>query len=427
MTFVAAIMAFLLFGWTAPDGAWAMIPRDVPVSVIAARYASSATADGTLVAEYDYDPYGRLIRETGPKAASCPFRYSTKYRDPDLGLLYYGHRWYDAAALKWLIPDPIGERGGDNLTAFCDGDPINSVDPLGLATMEFDLDYDPSTDQVLVVLRRCPWWKAQMNLSNWTDVPDTRRWRPATTRESAHWRRVKSGDVVGARLTALSEARLEDGYHEMLRYQGALAASTATAPAVAGASLLVKSFVASSAYAAAYEAGGIPTGDVSGERYALTVAVGTTGGVVIGGTTRAIGSFVSEIKRMPLQATLRDCRVGQWHATSLSPSPNAAKSAVVPKQITVIGSRTDTLAAKGWPGHNVLDVPTWTAKGNIKWLDSAIRRGDEIYLATDPAKHAAILDGLPTRPFSAFTDLELPYLQWRGYVQEGVRMVPKAP
>ncbi len=105
----------------------------------------------------------------------------------------------------------------------------------------------------------------------------------------------------------------------------------------------------------------------------------------------------------------------------------AARGAVVPNQITVIGSRADTLTARAWPSHNVLDVPTWTAKGNIKWLDSAIRRGDEIYLATDPARHAAMLDSLPTRPFSAFTDLELPYLQWRGYVQEGVRMVPKAP
>jgi RHS repeat-associated protein len=74
-----------------------------------------ATADGTLVAEYDYDPYGRLIRETGPQAATCPFRYSTKYRDPDLELYYYGYRWYDAASLKWLTPDPIGERGGANL------------------------------------------------------------------------------------------------------------------------------------------------------------------------------------------------------------------------------------------------------------------------------------------------------------------------
>ena len=95
-----------------------------------------ATADGTLLAEYDYDPYGRLIRETGPQAATCPFCYSTNYRDPDLELYYYGYRWYDAAAMKWLTPDPIGERGGANLTAFCSADPINKVDPLGLATLE---------------------------------------------------------------------------------------------------------------------------------------------------------------------------------------------------------------------------------------------------------------------------------------------------
>lgn len=77
-----------------------------------------------------------LLRQTGAKEASCPFRYSTKYRDPDLALYYYGYRWYDAAALKWLTPDPLGERGGVNLTAFCDGDPINKVDPLGLEEFE---------------------------------------------------------------------------------------------------------------------------------------------------------------------------------------------------------------------------------------------------------------------------------------------------
>ena len=136
MIFLVPILAFLFFGWVAPDAARAMIPRDAPASVIATRYSPSETADGTLVAEYDYDPYGRLIRETGPQAATCPFRYSTKWYDPDLGLLYYGHRWYDAASLKWLTPDPIGERGGANLTAFCDGDPINRVDPLGLFTPE---------------------------------------------------------------------------------------------------------------------------------------------------------------------------------------------------------------------------------------------------------------------------------------------------
>jgi hypothetical protein len=58
------------------------------------------------------------------------------------------------------------------------------------------------------------------------------------------------------------------------------------------------------------------------------VAWGTLGGVVVGGTVRTLGAIVSEVKRMPLQATLRDCRVEPWHTTSLSP---AAKSAVPSK------------------------------------------------------------------------------------------------
>ena len=51
---------------------------------------------------------------------------------------------------------------------------------------------------------------------------------------------------------------------------------------------------------------------------------------------------------------------------SASGSLLAPKTAVIPKQTTVIGSRADTLTAKGWSGHNVLDVEMWTAKGNIK-------------------------------------------------------------
>ena len=83
-------------------GAWATyyVFSDPQGNVIAL-----ATADGTLVAQCDYDPYGCLIRETGLKVASCPFRYSTEYRDPDLEL-YYGYRWYNGAPLKWLTPTP---------------------------------------------------------------------------------------------------------------------------------------------------------------------------------------------------------------------------------------------------------------------------------------------------------------------------------
>jgi RHS repeat-associated protein len=131
------------------------------LSLLVCKSSATRTAP-RFIAQYDHDPYGRLIRETGPNAATCPFRYSTKYRDPDLDLYYYGYRWYDAASLKWLTPDPIGERGGANLTAFCSGDPINQVDPLGLEEFEvvgrvphtFDATdllrrYIPSLDQLI--------------------------------------------------------------------------------------------------------------------------------------------------------------------------------------------------------------------------------------------------------------------------------------
>ncbi len=125
----SAIRGLLAIRGRVNGGAWVTyyVLSDPQGNVVAL-----ATSDGTLAAQYDYDPYGRLIRETGPKAATCPFRYSTKWYDADLGLLHYGYRWYDAAAMKWLSPDPIGERGGANLTAFCDGDPVNNVDPLRL-------------------------------------------------------------------------------------------------------------------------------------------------------------------------------------------------------------------------------------------------------------------------------------------------------
>ena len=108
---------------------------------------------GTLVARFDYDPFGRLIMETG-EAGSCPFRYSTKYRDPDLELYCYGHRWYDPSAMKWLTPDPIGERGGVNLTAFCANDPVNKVDALGERALDlWELD-DPLEYSVHSLERR---------------------------------------------------------------------------------------------------------------------------------------------------------------------------------------------------------------------------------------------------------------------------------
>ncbi len=87
---------------------------------------------GALVAEYEYDTYGVLLEEVGERAEACPFRFSSKYYDPETQLLYFGYRYYNPASTKWLTVDPLQERGGLNLTVYCGGDPVNQVDPLGL-------------------------------------------------------------------------------------------------------------------------------------------------------------------------------------------------------------------------------------------------------------------------------------------------------
>jgi RHS repeat-associated protein len=93
---------------------------------------------GAVAAEYDYDPFGKLISEAFPHSsipefAHFPFRFQSKYYDAETGLYYFGYRYYDPTSCKWLCRDPLQEQGGINLTAYCSNDPVNKVDPLGLA------------------------------------------------------------------------------------------------------------------------------------------------------------------------------------------------------------------------------------------------------------------------------------------------------
>jgi RHS repeat-associated protein len=89
------------------------------------------SSDGSLDAVYEYDPYGNLLRATGPTAEDNPFRFSTKYQDQDSGLVYFGMRFYNPNTGRWLNLDPIRERGGWNLYGFVWNSPVMSIDLLG--------------------------------------------------------------------------------------------------------------------------------------------------------------------------------------------------------------------------------------------------------------------------------------------------------
>jgi RHS repeat-associated protein len=81
---------------------------------------------GTLVATYNYSPYGGA-NATGPGAAN-PFRYLGNYRLQSglalFGLRYYNHHWG-----RFTSPDPTNQE--PNAYAYAQSDPINSLDPTG--------------------------------------------------------------------------------------------------------------------------------------------------------------------------------------------------------------------------------------------------------------------------------------------------------
>jgi hypothetical protein len=80
---------------------------------------------------------------------------------------------------------------------------------------------------------------------------------------------------------------------------------------------------------------------------------------------------------------------------------------------TVLGSGRDVAAYAGKPGFNVLDMSSvpeqeW-ARTNAEWLNSAMQRGDNIWLVTDPAAHAQLMQQLGKSSY--YLDLELPMLE----------------
>jgi len=98
---------------------------------------------GTTSGQYEYGPFGEVLRATGPMAKLNPFRFSTKYQDDETDLVYYGFRYEKDG--RWISRDPIEEPGfdclqggtyggdaGPNLYNFVANNPVSGIDLFGL-------------------------------------------------------------------------------------------------------------------------------------------------------------------------------------------------------------------------------------------------------------------------------------------------------
>jgi RHS repeat-associated protein len=91
-------------------------------------------SSGGIAAHYEYNAFGSTVSSSGAYATANAYRFSTKPMDSVGDLYYYGLRYYDPKAGRWVARDPIGEAGSKNLMAFIENRPITSIDLLGATT-----------------------------------------------------------------------------------------------------------------------------------------------------------------------------------------------------------------------------------------------------------------------------------------------------
>lgn len=90
------------------------------------------TQTGEVAQELGYDEFGNVLQDTNP--GFQPFGFAGGLYDADTGLVRFGARDYDPHTGRWTNKDPILFRGGQaNLYVYVGNDPINWIDPLGLA------------------------------------------------------------------------------------------------------------------------------------------------------------------------------------------------------------------------------------------------------------------------------------------------------
>ncbi|MGX5102949.1 RHS repeat-associated core domain-containing protein [Enterobacter cloacae] len=90
---------------------------------------------GNIISAEEYFPYGGSAWRASRSAVETRYRthrYSGKERDAT-GLYYYGYRYYQSWAGRWLSADPAGTVDGLNLYRMVRNNPVTLSDPDGLA------------------------------------------------------------------------------------------------------------------------------------------------------------------------------------------------------------------------------------------------------------------------------------------------------
>ncbi len=87
---------------------------------------------GNIVAAQDYFSYGDILRSYGGSSPLERYKFTSKERDNESSLDYFGARYYESLSGRWMQVDPMADDNPDVSPYVYAGDnPINRTDPDG--------------------------------------------------------------------------------------------------------------------------------------------------------------------------------------------------------------------------------------------------------------------------------------------------------
>ncbi len=333
------------------------------------------------------------------------------------GLVWLRARVYDPDTGVFLSRDPLPPVLGGGHVAnpyhLAANDPVHLVDPWGLQPLT-DAELAAFNDQAGRGLHTRAWDGVKSFVDDpWAFVQD-------------NWEGIVAGGllVLGAVLVATGVGA-PIGAGMLIAGAASLTSQIALTGEVNGRALLVDT---------ALGAGGGALGQMfNGSRLTTQLAVGagfdassstasqliTTGRVdpaavainVGFGQAFTAGSYAWNARgaARAVDVDVPTAAIGETTAVPRALPPGADPSS----EIAVVGRQWDTAVARDWPGHEVLDIPSWTLDANDAWVGSVIDRQLPVYVASPETKFN-LFDPIHDR--STVFGRELDQLRNAGYV-----------
>ncbi|MFC0039169.1 DUF6531 domain-containing protein [Actinomadura rayongensis] len=141
---------------------------------------------------------------SGGAGIGCPLRFPGQYADPETGLHYNLHRYYDPATGAYLSADPLGFAAGPNPHGYVPN-PMRWIDPLGLFNCHDERDEDGR-----LKLYRAPGHGNR----------EAERYGPDPANHQGHGSDVHLGNSPKVAQQYAEQGTHEDGYYEYTMKHG---------------------------------------------------------------------------------------------------------------------------------------------------------------------------------------------------------------